>query len=167
MINLAKIYTYDIALTRPVLEEIIREKGRERDFYVRFSKRYVIIRLPYLVFNIMPVTFQVSFIARLIESKNKTTVKGKFDGPVLFYQAHAFAYVLFSGIFLLLSYADHNTVLNLLPVVLFIGIADLVFTKIYIGISRICFSKQNKMVLDLLDSIFKDYLHKDDPSHVE
>ena len=157
VIRLFKKYRYDVRLTHAEIQELIEKKGEERGLYIRTFNRQIIIRKPWLLFNIMPVNFQVSFVARLINNIYGTTIVGKFDAPRLFYQICISVYVLISIWFFAFVTNTHGFKMYIVLHLLLLGIVGFAILKAYIGFSKVIFRKQNKIILKFLESIASDY----------
>lgn len=158
--RLGKKYLYSMALSRREAEEFIGNKGREIGLYVRYFGGELIIRKPKLVFGLLPVNFQVSFIAHLFEKEGGTIIIGKFDAPRLFYQTCISVYLLFSCLFLLITASKYGLELQTLIALLLLGVSGLIIIKGYIGVSKIFFAKQNNVVLEFFQSIASEYPSK-------
>lgn len=157
---MGKKYRYRMALSCQDAEEFIGNKGKEIGLYIRSFGGQLIIRKPKLVFGLMPLNFQVSFIAHLHEDEGETTILGKFDAPRLFYQICISVYFLFSFIFLLISATRYGLELQTLIALLLLGVSGLVIIKGYIGVSKVLFARQNKVVLEFFQSIASEYPSK-------
>lgn len=149
-----------MALSRQAAEELIGNKGKEIGLYIRNYGGQLIIRKPKLAFDILPLNFQVSFIARLLEKEGRTVIIGRFDAPRLFYQICISVFLLFSCIFLLITATRYGLELQTLIALLLLGVSGLVIIKGYIGVSKVLFARQNKAVLEFFQSIASEYPSK-------
>ena len=121
----------------------------------------MIIRKPKLIFNVLPINFQVSFVARLFSRDDGTLISGKFNAPRLFYRMYISVFLIFSCIFLLAVNAAYGSVFHVLPSLVILGGAAFLFIRFFIAISCIFFNKQNKMVLDFLELLTTAFSQKD------
>ena len=157
VIRLFKNYRYDIGLTHAETQELIEKRGKESDLYVKTFNRQIIIRKPWLIFNIMPVNFQVSFVARLISNTNGTTIVGTIGAPRLFYQICISAYALMSICYFAVVVMEHGFKIYAVLNPLLFGISGVVMVIIYIGFGKVIFHKQSKIVLRFFEEIVLDY----------
>lgn len=146
-----------MALSRQEAEELIGNKGKEIGLYIRNYGGQFIIRKPKLAFDILPLNFQVSFIARLLEKEGGTVIIGKFDAPRLFYQICISVFLLFSCLFLLITASGYGLQFQTLIALLLLGVLGLVMIKGYIVVSKVIFAKQNKAVIEFFQSIASEY----------
>ena len=139
---------------------ILRE-GKKQGYYVKSSRNYLILRKSAFVFNVLPVDFQVSFIAKLFAKENNTLITGKFDVPPLFYKLYISLFLVCTSVSLMISFSTTKSVSQILPIMIILVSASFLIVKLYVLISRIIFVRHNEMVLLFLEFLAKTYPKKD------
>ena len=137
--------------------DIIEKECKNQGYYIKIRKNNIVVRKPKFVFNLLPVNFQVSFVAELLSKNGGTLIAGKFDAPRLFYQICISVFLLFSCIFLFVANLENRSILQLLLYLIVLGSVGFVAIRIYIVLSTICFANQNKMVLTFLGSLANSF----------
>jgi len=149
----------ELSLTETI--DIIEKECKNQGYYIKIRNNTMIIRKPKLVINMLPVNFQVSFVAELLSKDGGTLITGKFDVPRLFYQICVSVFLLFSCIFLLVASSENRSILQLLPYLVCLGSAGFIAIKTYIALSKIYFTNQNELVLKLLGSLADSFPRQD------
>ena len=146
-------HTFTFLLTKAETIKIITENANKEGIYTYVYKDSIIIRVPWLLFGLLPVNFQVSFIAKLHDYGESTKLTGEFNAPTLFFVINIFAFLALSINFIIKSnWTSEEVLYSLIPLSI-MAITLYLFISINIIFSRWLFKKQNIEVIEFLSRI--------------
>gem|GEM_PF-5424866 len=146
-------HTFTFLLTKAETIKTITENANKESIYTYVYKDSIIIRVPWLLFGVLPVNFQVSFIAKLHDNGESTELTGKFSAPTQYFVMCVLAFLTMWIIFIIKSNWIYEPVLYSLIPMSIMAITLYVFITINIKISRWLFRKQNTEALEFLSRI--------------
>ena len=133
--------------------EAIKTEAAKGNVYVRINRKKIIVRVPRLIGGLMPVNFQMSFVATLRDEGDRTIVSGRFRAPTTFYAVYFSTCLLFAAVFVWVTAQTYGTITHILPSLIILAIASCVIVKIYTSISKMLLRKQNNEALVFLDKV--------------
>ena len=150
---MAKKHFFTFPLSLKETLDVVRKEAENERIYCWNNNNTLVIRIPYLMGGLLPVNFQISFVAKLRYYENRTVISGKFDAPKAFYTVYYCAFFVVAIAFIFLSYRTHGSSYYLLFNVSLLVFANYVLIKTYIYLSKWLFRKQNRELLEFLDRI--------------
>lgn len=152
---MGKKYVYTVQAGLDEILSTIKTKAHQEKLYVRFHKGELVVQSPKLIFGGIPIRGQTSFVSKVYEHDGKTTIQGRFGVPQIFYKFAIGIFIVFSLIFLLLSYLGGSQIVYLIPNEALLFTFGFLLIKLYIGLANKIFTKQNKIVIAFFEKLEK------------